>query len=233
MPTRATARYRERRAARTEAQRRQAARAQRRRQIIAIGAVMLVLALVGGAIAAATSSHNSSSSATSTTSTTVGQSSTTVAEGPTVTTPAGPAGAALTGATPCPAEDGSSPRTTQFAQAPPTCIDPTKSYDAVVTTSEGSFTFFLNAKLAPSSVNNFVVLARYHYYDGTPVTQITTDTSMQAGAVTNPNGTPGARLHPAGRVRPVRQHHRGGHHPGHAGAGLRSPPPTTRWVPSS
>ncbi len=151
---------------------------------------MTVLLLVGGAIAAATSSDNSSTS-TSTTSTTAGQSSTTVAEGPTVTTPAGPAGAALSGATPCPAVDGSSPRTTQFAQPPPTCIDPTKSYDAVVTTSEGSFTFYLNTTLAPRSVNNFVVLARYHYYDGTPVTQITTDTSMQAGAVTNPNGSPG------------------------------------------
>ena len=189
MPTRGTARDRERRAARTEAQRRQAARSQRRRQVIAIAAVLLVLLLVGGAIAAATSASNDSSSAT--TSTTTGQSSTTVAEGPTVTTPAGPAGAALSGATPCPAEDGSSPRTTQFAQAPPTCIDPTKTYDAVVTTSEGSFTFYLNTKLAPRSVNNFVVLARYHYYDGTPVTEITTDTSMQAGSVTNPGGAPG------------------------------------------
>ena len=32
-------------------------------------------------------------------------------------------GAALAGATPCPKADGSSARTTQFAQAPPTCID--------------------------------------------------------------------------------------------------------------
>ncbi len=150
---------------------------------------MLVLLLVGGAIAAATSSNNNSSTDTSTT--TTAASSTTVAEGPTVTTPAGPAGAALTGATPCPAEDGSSPRTTQFAQPPPTCIDPSKAYDAVVTTSQGSFTFYLNTELAPRSVNNFVVLARYHYYDGTPVTNITTDTTMQAGSVTNPNGTPG------------------------------------------
>jgi cyclophilin family peptidyl-prolyl cis-trans isomerase len=190
MPTRGSGRDRERRAARDEAQRRQAARAQRRRQIIAIGAVMLVLLLVGGAIAAATSSNNSSGTATSTT-TTAAASSTTATDGPTVTTPPGPAGAALTGATPCPAEDGSSARTTQFAQPPPTCIDPAKSYDAVVTTSEGSFTFYLNTKLAPTSVNNFVVLARYHYYDGTPVTEITTDTTMQAGSVTNSNGSPG------------------------------------------
>ncbi len=189
MPTRGTARERERRAAREEAQRRQAARLQHRRQFFAIGAVILVLGLVGGAIAAASSSNNSNSAGSTTT--TTAQSSTTATDGPTVTTPGGQPGAALTGATPCPAEDGSSPRTTQFAQPPPTCIDLTKTYDAVVSTSEGSFTFYLNTKLAPHSVNNFVVLARYHYYDGTPVTNITTDTSMQAGSVTNPNGTPG------------------------------------------
>ena len=155
--------------------------------MIAIGGVVGVLLLVGATILAAANSTNSTSTATTTT-TTAPQSSTTVAVGPTIAAPAGPAGATITGATPCPAVDGSSPRTTQFAQPPPTCVDPTKTYDAVVATSVGSFTFFLNEKLAPRSVNNFVVLARYHYYDGTAVSNITTDTSMQAGAVTNAGG---------------------------------------------
>jgi cyclophilin family peptidyl-prolyl cis-trans isomerase len=158
--------------------------------MIAIGGVVGVLLLVGATILAAANSGTSTSTATTTTTTTP-QSSTTVAEGPTIAAPAGPAGATITGATPCPAADGSSPRTTQFAQPPPTCVDPTKTYDAIVATSVGSFTFFLNSKLAPRSVNNFVVLARYHYYDGTAVSNITTDTSMQAGAVTNAGGTPG------------------------------------------
>jgi len=190
MPSRATARDRDRRAARDEAQRRQANRRDRRRQIIAVGAVVIVLLLVGATILAAANSSDQTSTRASTSSTT-GQSSTTVADGPTIATPAGTAGTSITGPTPCPAADGSAPRTTQFAQAPPTCIDLTKTYDAVMATSEGSFTFLLNSKLAPRSVNNFVVLARYHYYDGTTVSSITTDTVMQGGAVTNANGHPG------------------------------------------
>jgi cyclophilin family peptidyl-prolyl cis-trans isomerase len=76
-------------------------------------------------------------------------------------------GATLTGDTPCPAADGSSARTITFAKAPPTCIDPTKTYTAVVTTNMGAYTVQLDAKAAPTTVNNFVVLARYHYFDST------------------------------------------------------------------
>jgi cyclophilin family peptidyl-prolyl cis-trans isomerase len=77
------------------------------------------------------------------------------------------AGAALTGDTPCPAADGSSPRTITFAKAPPTCIDAAKTYSAEVTTSKGAYTIELDASAAPTTVNNFVVLARYHYFDNT------------------------------------------------------------------
>jgi peptidylprolyl isomerase len=41
---------------------------------------------------------------------------------------------------------------------------------------------FLNSKLAPAAVNNFIVLARYHYYDGAPLTQIISRTTMLVGA---------------------------------------------------
>jgi cyclophilin family peptidyl-prolyl cis-trans isomerase len=114
-----------------------------------------------------------------------------VTDGPTVSAPPATGGAALTGATPCPAEDGSSPRTTSFAHPPPTCIDLSKTYDAIMQTSVGSFTFLLQSKLAPRSVNNFVVLARYHYWDGTTASSILTDTTMQAGLVLDGNGKPG------------------------------------------
>jgi cyclophilin family peptidyl-prolyl cis-trans isomerase len=77
------------------------------------------------------------------------------------------AGATITGDTPCPAADGSSARTIKFAKPPATCIDPTKTYTAVVTTNKGPYTVALNAKAAPITVNNFVVLARYHYFDNT------------------------------------------------------------------
>ncbi|MEP7046693.1 MAG: peptidylprolyl isomerase [Ilumatobacteraceae bacterium] len=77
------------------------------------------------------------------------------------------AGAVLTGDTPCPAADGSSPRTITFAKAPPSCIDASKKYTAEVTTNKGAYTIQLDAGAAPVTVNNFVVLARYHYFDST------------------------------------------------------------------
>jgi peptidyl-prolyl cis-trans isomerase B (cyclophilin B) len=186
---RSAARDRAKRAERHEAHRLAATRAQRRRQLIAIVAVVVALLfVVGFVLAAANSSSNQTTTSTTSSSE---QSTTSVTDGPTVSAPPATAGAALTGATPCPAEDGSSPRTTSFAKPPPTCIDASKTYDAVMQTSIGSFTFLLQSKLAPRSVNNFVVLARYHYWDGTTVSSITTDTTMRAGLVLNPHGQPG------------------------------------------
>jgi peptidylprolyl isomerase len=69
-------------------------------------------------------------------------------------------------ATDCPAPDGSSPRKTSFDGPPPMCIDPNKRYTAVMETSLGTITIALDATAAPKTVNNFVFLARYHYYDG-------------------------------------------------------------------
>jgi cyclophilin family peptidyl-prolyl cis-trans isomerase len=46
------------------------------------------------------------------------------------------------------------------------CIDPSKRYTAVMATSKGEMTISLDPVAAPKTVNNFVVLARYHYYDG-------------------------------------------------------------------
>jgi peptidylprolyl isomerase len=64
-----------------------------------------------------------------------------------------------------PAVDGSSPKTQTFSGQPPMCIDPGKKYTAVMETSMGSLTIELDAAAAPKTVNNFVFLARYHYYD--------------------------------------------------------------------
>ncbi|MBA3653033.1 MAG: peptidylprolyl isomerase [Actinobacteria bacterium] len=46
------------------------------------------------------------------------------------------------------------------------CIDPNKRYTALMTTSKGDMTIALDPIAAPKTVNNFVVLARYHYFDG-------------------------------------------------------------------
>ena len=68
--------------------------------------------------------------------------------------------------TECPAADGSSPKRQKFDAPPPMCIDPAKTYTAEMVTSKGTMRIALDPVAAPKTVNNFVVLARYHYYDG-------------------------------------------------------------------
>ncbi|CAN5550563.1 hypothetical protein BH10ACT2_BH10ACT2_13480 [soil metagenome] len=89
--------------------------------------------------------------------------------------------AAIAAPTPCPAADGSSPRETNFAEAPPMCIDVTKTYTATVVTNKGEFTIALDADKAPNTVNNFVVLSRYHFYDGLACPRIPLDFVAQCG----------------------------------------------------
>jgi len=63
------------------------------------------------------------------------------------------------------------------------CIDPAKTYVATLDTNQGKIKVSLDAKGAPGVVNNFVVLSRYHYYDGTSIFR--TDPSidiLQGGA---------------------------------------------------
>src|SRR5215470_8733537 len=69
-------------------------------------------------------------------------------------------------ATPFPALDGSAPRKQQFDSSPEHGIDPSKRYTATMETSMGTITIALDAAAAPKTVNNFVFLARWHYYDG-------------------------------------------------------------------
>ena len=67
----------------------------------------------------------------------------------------------------CPAADGSSPRVIDFDGPQPMCIDPEAGYVAIFDTSEGEVRFELTASETPLTVNNFVTLARWGYYDGT------------------------------------------------------------------
>jgi cyclophilin family peptidyl-prolyl cis-trans isomerase len=115
-----------------------------------------------------------------------------VPEGEPVDLPPVAPGAALTGPTPCPAADGSSPRTTSFEQAPPTCTQADRNYNAVVHTSEGDLTLLLNTRQAPVGVNNFVVLARYHFWDGAPITNIEPRVAFQVqGFIDGSTPSPG------------------------------------------
>lgn len=95
--------------------------------------------------------------------------------------PTATSGATLTADTPCPNADGSSERTIVFAKAPPMCIDAAKTYTALFETNQGNYTVTLDAKNAPNTVNNFVVLARYHYFDGTNCHRIIQGFMAQCG----------------------------------------------------
>jgi peptidyl-prolyl cis-trans isomerase B (cyclophilin B) len=90
-------------------------------------------------------------------------------------------GKALTEATVCPKADGSESRVIAFKAEAPMCIDAAKKYTAVVTTNKGSYTATLDAKKAPKAVNNFVVLARYHYFDITTCHRIIPNFVVQCG----------------------------------------------------
>ena len=67
----------------------------------------------------------------------------------------------------CPEPDGSSGRVIDFDGPQPMCIDGGASYTAVFDTTEGEIRFDLTAEATPLTVNNFVTLARWGYYDDT------------------------------------------------------------------
>ena len=67
----------------------------------------------------------------------------------------------------CPEPDGSSGRLIDFDGPQPMCIDEGASYTAVFDTTEGEIRFDLTAEATPLTVNNFITLARWGYYDDT------------------------------------------------------------------
>jgi cyclophilin family peptidyl-prolyl cis-trans isomerase len=85
-----------------------------------------------------------------------------------------------------PAADGSSPQRRTFDGEPPMVIDATKRYTATMVTSKGTMTIALSPELAPRTVNNFVFLARYHYFDGIVFHRVIPGFVLQGG---DPTGT--------------------------------------------
>ena len=74
----------------------------------------------------------------------------------------------------------------QYAAAPATVIDPKKHYTATFKTEVGEFVIELYADKAPKTVNNFVFLARDHFYDGVTFHRVIRDFMAQGG---DPTGT--------------------------------------------
>ena len=80
-----------------------------------------------------------------------------------------------------PAADGSSPQVQRFDGPPPMVIDPAKRYTAEMVTSKGTLVIALDPIAAPKTVNNFVFLARWHYYDGIVFHRIIPGFMLQGG----------------------------------------------------
>ena len=171
MPTPKRERKREGKQARQEALRRERERARRNRQIrnaaiVVVGIVVVVF------IVTRIQNRGENVATEGATSTTVGETTTTIP--------------VKIGSTECPNPDGTSARKTSFDGAPKLCIDRTKTYEATVTTDAGTFVVALDAKKAPNTVNNFVFLARYHYYDGVVFHRVIPEFVVQGG---DPQGT--------------------------------------------
>ena len=66
------------------------------------------------------------------------------------------------------------------------CIDPAMSYSAEMVTTLGTMVIQLDAVTAPKTVNNFVFLARYGYYEGVIFHRIINGFMCQGG---DPKGT--------------------------------------------
>ncbi len=165
---------------------------ERRQRIWLLGVLACVL-VAGGALVVAATAEDDTAPATTVSGDPVADpidpagTMPTFASGPPADLAAPPPGATIDGPTPCPASDGSSPRTTQFSEAPPTCIDDTVRYTAIIETTMGPLTILLNQDASPQAVNNFVVLARYHYYDDVPFHLVAPRGMVQAG---DPVGDP-------------------------------------------
>lgn len=171
-------RHKEGHRSRVEEARLAAIRRRRKRRLATGAALLVVLAALGTFVALRVGDDDQEVVAGSTTS----------GSGPASTLPAlrtPPGGKTVTGDTPCPTAD--SPRTTKFEKAPPRCIDPTKPYSAEIVTSEGTMAVSLDAEAAPVAVNNFVVLARYHFFEDVPFHRIIPGFVAQTGSTGRPD----------------------------------------------
>jgi cyclophilin family peptidyl-prolyl cis-trans isomerase len=75
---------------------------------------------------------------------------------------------------------GSEPERT-FSKPPTQALKPDTTYTATIDTSQGKMALALDASAAPKSVDNFVFLARKHFYDGLTFHRVAKDFVIQGG----------------------------------------------------
>ncbi|HET9090204.1 MAG TPA: peptidylprolyl isomerase [Acidimicrobiales bacterium] len=94
-----------------------------------------------------------------------------------------------------PNPDGSSEPRQRFSEAPPMIIDPQRTYGATMVTSKGTLEILLDPLAAPVTVNSFVFLARWHYFDGIVFHRVIPGFVLQGGDPTGTGtGGPGYRF---------------------------------------
>ena len=142
-----------------------------RKRGVQIGVVVLVVvALVGFVFLTGNDSEDASVSESSESTLETSETVAPVVEGP-----------FQYGTSECPTADGSAEQRREFTDAHQLCIDPAKSYTATFDTTQGSFSVRLFADRAPGTVNNFVALARWKYFDGTKCHRVIEDFVVQCG----------------------------------------------------
>lgn len=105
----------------------------------------------------------------------------------------GASSTAVYGTGECPPADGVDEPVIEFDSPFAQCIDPAKTYSATAVTTEGTVEVALDTERTPVTVNNFVALARYGYYDGTDMFRTEAPSGIiQGGAPrTQDNSDPG------------------------------------------
>ena len=172
MPTNKRQRQKEARRQRQEAMKIAQQRAARRRQGIRLAALLITVIAVMLLIGVFRGGDDDKTDVTA---------------GDKSTSTTAPAGAkAEFGKTDCPDEDGESERTTAFTDSFKKCIDPKKSYTAVIEFDAGTMEVELAADESPVTVNNFVSLARHKFYDGVVCHRVLKGFMAQCG---DPEGT--------------------------------------------
>ena len=91
----------------------------------------------------------------------------------------------------CPPAEGAAEPVKSFTDAPQLCIDPEGTYTATFATSMGDIVVDLDAASVPGTVNNFVTLARYGYYDDTLVFRADPSIDIIQGGGRSNGDTPG------------------------------------------
>ena len=83
----------------------------------------------------------------------------------------------------------------QWSTPPEFTLDPKKTYKAIMHTDKGDITLQLHTDKTPTTVNNFVFLAREGFYDDTIFHRVINDFMAQAGDPTGTGrGGPGYRF---------------------------------------